>query len=164
MFKTIDTDLSPTTNQWGGLTAAPYVDAVDEETGEITRVPTHQVARNNVDGLLIHFDYADVSGFRSSRGLACHSCWYSHGTIYVRGYCTLRKAFRTFRADRMSDVHEMRTEVPIAKPLYVFAGFALNGAKSLNDTHGTKDDVVSYKALALICGLVAIIFWLALRG
>lgn len=164
-MRSTDTEVGRSTKYpWFGLLGVPYVDALDEETGEIVRIPTHQRARDIIDGFLIHFDYADASGFRSRRGLVCHSCWYSQGTTYVRGYCTLRKALRTFRVDRMSDVHEMRTEVPIINAGYVFAGFALNAAKSLKDAHGIQDDVVSYKALALIFGLLAIIGWLVLRG
>jgi hypothetical protein len=79
----------------------------------------------SIDGVLISFEYADANGEVTERGLMCRRCWSSKGTLYVAGYCTLRKAYRTFCVDQMSDVVEARTKRPITDAVAYFGRYAI---------------------------------------
>ena len=109
---------------WHRLINGRPIEAVDEDSGELVDIKPTQDDPNDVEGLLIGFRYTDAVGNRSKRVVLCRRCWLVHGDMYVQGFCTLRKALRTFRIDQMTDVEEMRTERRIAKPLEYFARFA----------------------------------------
>ena len=95
------------------LLAKDTVEALDEETGEIVEIRTQQTDPNSVEGKLIHFKYLDAMQNGSSRTLLCWNCWTSHHILYIKGYCLMRNALRTFRADRMSEVTDAQTGAAI---------------------------------------------------
>jgi WYL domain len=113
--------------EWRKLLTDGVHDAVDEDTGEMVTIHP-QTASDHVEGVLVSFGYRDASDNPSRRMLLCARCWQEHGALYVRGYCTLRNAFRTFRPDRMIDLKEMRSGSPIADPEAYFEQFAAVGA------------------------------------
>jgi len=108
---------------WRKLLSDGVHDALDEDSGEMVTIHP-QTASDHVEGLLVSFGYRDASDNPSRRMLLCARCWEEHGALYVRGYCTLRNAFRTFRPDRMIDLKEMRSGSPIADPEAYFEQFA----------------------------------------
>lgn len=100
------------------------VEVIDEDTGEIIDVKPEQTEPNDVDGLLVQFTYEDASHNDTERTILCKRCWESAGVIYVQGVCTLRHALRTFRAERMSDLIEVRSGRNIENPQDYFGHFA----------------------------------------
>jgi hypothetical protein len=119
-------DLTPadcSDGDWRKLLTDGVHDAVDEDSGEMVTIHP-QTASDHVEGLLVSFGYRDASDNPSRRMLLCARCWQEHGALYVRGYCTLRQAFRTFRPDRMTDLKEMRGGALISNPEDYFEKFA----------------------------------------
>jgi hypothetical protein len=108
--------------EWRKLLTEGVHDAVDEDTGEMVTIHP-QNASDHVEGLLVSFGYRDASDNPSRRMLLCARCWEDFNALYVRGYCTLRHALRTFRPDRMTGLKEMRSGNSIADPITYFAQF-----------------------------------------
>ena len=54
-----------------------------------------------ISGICIAIDYVDVSGVPSNRRVICDEVYEDNELVYLRGYCLLREADRTFRADRI---------------------------------------------------------------
>jgi hypothetical protein len=86
---------------WRKLLANGVQDALDEDTGEMVTIHP-QSSSDHVEGILVAFRYRDASDNPSRRMLLCWRCYEQYGALYVRGYCTLREALRTFRPDRMT--------------------------------------------------------------
>jgi hypothetical protein len=99
------------------------VEAIDEDSGEVIDIKPEQDSPNDVDGLLIGFSYLDNAGQATARVVLCYHCWHANELTYVQGFCMLRKALRTFRADRMSELREVRTGRKITDPIGFFAHF-----------------------------------------
>ncbi len=109
---------------WRRLADDHPVEATDEDSGEVIDIKPKQDDPNRIEGLLIGFRYVDASGNPSKRIVLCYRCWIAHEVLYVRGYCTLRQALRTFRVENMTDVEETRTGREIANPIDYFQHFA----------------------------------------
>ncbi|MCA6099182.1 WYL domain-containing protein [Bradyrhizobium australafricanum] len=107
---------------WRKLLTDGVHDALDEDTGEMVTIHP-QTASDHVEGALVSFGYRDASDNPSRRMLLCSKCWEEYGALYVRGYCTLREAMRTFRPDRMTNLCEMRTGTQISDPIAYFERF-----------------------------------------
>jgi hypothetical protein len=130
---------------WRRLIKGRPVEAVDEDSGELVDIKPTQDDPNDVEGLLIGFRYTDAVGNKSKRFVLCRRCWFVHGDMYVQGFCTLRKALRTFRIDQMTNVEEMRTERRIPNPLEYFARYAdhEDEANYISERTGFRVPVVS---------------------
>ena len=109
---------------WRRLIKDRPVEAINEDDGELVEIKPEQDDPNDVEGLLIGFYYVDAVENPSKRDLLCWRCWTTHNDLYVRGYCTLREALRTFRVDRMIDAVEVRTKKPIDDPVAYFEHYA----------------------------------------
>lgn len=109
---------------WRHLIKDQPVGALDEDTGSIVNIKPGQDDPNDVEGLLVQFEYVDASGVESSRLILCERCWVAHDDVYVRGFCTAQKALRTFRTDRMRSLEEVRTKITIDDPTAYFSKFA----------------------------------------
>jgi hypothetical protein len=109
---------------WRKLLADGIQDALDEDTGEMATIHP-QSASDHVEGLLVAFRYRDASDNSSRRMLLCWRCYEQYGALYVRGYCTLREALRTFRPDRMTSLREMRSDASISDPIAYFERFVV---------------------------------------
>jgi hypothetical protein len=82
-----------------------------------------QSASDHVEGILVSFKYRDASDNPSRRMLLCWRCYEEYNALYVRGYCTLREALRTFRPDRMTSLRELRGGTSISDPVAYFEQF-----------------------------------------
>jgi hypothetical protein len=111
---------------WRHLATRNPIEVVDEDTGEIVELTPGRDDAGDIEGLLIHFSYVDAGGAVTRRSLLCWQCWRDGNRLYVRGYCPLREALRTFRVDRMSDLSEVRgqRQIPVAEIESYFAAFA----------------------------------------
>lgn len=109
---------------WRRLIKNVPVEALDEDSGELVEIKPKQDNPNDVEGLLIRFDYTDAGGNRSRRVLLCRRCWETVSVIYVQGFCTLRQALRTFRVDHMRAVEDVRGKRKISNPAAFFFHFA----------------------------------------
>jgi WYL domain len=116
------------TEPWRKLIDEKSVEAIDDDSGEILDVPTHQVDGSHVEGLLVRFLYTDATGRERRRLVACKDCWQSSGRVYVYGYCHLADAMRTFRTDRMSELEEVRSNKAITDPQSYFDRYAVDRA------------------------------------
>jgi len=97
-----------------------------------------------IDGLLIGFSYRDASNNPSRRKVLCRQSWTEDGVTYIRGYCTLREALRTFRADRMRELIELRTGRRIDDAVSYFEHFAEDDAPPRGDR---PPPVLSYEEI-----------------
>ena len=99
------------------------IQTVDEDSGEVIDIKPEQDGPNDVDGLLVKFDYCDDAGQATTRIVLCHRCWAANDFIYVQGFCTLRQALRTFRTERMSNLSEVRTRKKVTDPTKYFGHY-----------------------------------------
>jgi tellurite resistance protein len=109
---------------WRRLADAQHVEAMDEDTGELVDIKPKQDDPNDVEGLLVRFGYTDASGKWSRRVVLCRSCWVDEDVLYIRGFCTIREALRTFRVDRMAELEEVRSGRKIGDPHDYFEIYA----------------------------------------
>lgn len=93
---------------WRALMARGKSHVLNEDTDEYVDIHP-QKGSDEVEGLLIEFDYRTETGFASHRVLLCWRCWEANDSIYAQGYCQLRDAMRTFRVDRMTALKELRS-------------------------------------------------------
>jgi hypothetical protein len=108
---------------WRKLIGDHVVEALDEDSGELIDIKPTQDDPNHVEGLLISFGYVDAADKRSKRMVLCRRCWSANRATYLQGYCVMRKALRTFRLDRMTDVIEVRNKRVIRDPAAYFEHF-----------------------------------------
>jgi hypothetical protein len=108
---------------WRKLIKNTSVEALDQDSGELVNIKPIQDDANDIEGLLVGFDYTDAAGNRTRRIVLCWRCWNANECIYVQGYCTTREALRTFRVDHMRAVKEVRTKRDVADPLHYFSRF-----------------------------------------
>jgi hypothetical protein len=109
---------------WRKLITDQPIEAMDQDSGEFIEIKPAQDNPNDVDGLLISFNYTDALSQNTTRTVLCYRCWQVNGVVYVNGYCTLRRELRAFRVDRMRDLSETRTRRKIANPSVYFRPFA----------------------------------------
>jgi uncharacterized tellurite resistance protein B-like protein len=109
---------------WRRLAEKEFVEALNEDTGELIEIRPTQRNPNAAEGLLVGFSYKDGSGSSSKRTILCWRAFSNGEMIYVTGYCTIREALRTFRTDRMRDVKELRSKSAISNPANYFAKLA----------------------------------------
>jgi hypothetical protein len=88
-----------------------------------------------------HSAIAMTSDNPSRRILLCWKCWEEYNSLYVRGYCTLRQALRTFRPDRMTSLREMRSGNSMSDPVAYFEQF-------LAEQHAAEQAAVDQAAKA----------------
>ena len=67
--------------------------------------------------------YTTEWGELTERRIRLTRAYSEHGEVYIEAHCYLRREQRTFRADRMSDLVEVDTNLPIADPIAYFLGF-----------------------------------------
>src|SRR5436305_15121104 len=109
---------------WRRLADAQHVEAMDEDTGELVDIKPEQDDPTDIEGLLVRFGYTNAVGQWSRRAVLCRSCWVANDVLYVRGFCTIREALRTFRVDRMVDLEEVRSSRKIKDPHSYFEMYA----------------------------------------
>lgn len=59
---------------------------------------------SNLEGMVLGIVYSDSSGATSERTIRCLALVQSGEVLYISAFCTLRKAQRSFRVDRISAV------------------------------------------------------------
>lgn len=147
------------------LERQPQIEAVDEDSGETILINTHPSSPGAVEGRLITFMYQGAVGPRTSRTVLCWRCWVKRD-VYVHGFCFLRQALRTFRADRMFAAHDARTgEVFSAEDFFrTHAGLAKFSGKATTPTQhalniGRRRHQGVLAAALGICVLVGLALW-----
>lgn len=112
---------------WRRLADSGSVEAMDEDTGELIDIKPEQDDPGDIEGLLVRFGYSNSIGQWSRRIVLCRNCWVAHDVLYVRGFCTIREALRTFRVDRMVELEEVRSDKKIGDPFAYFETYAHGG-------------------------------------
>jgi hypothetical protein len=108
---------------WRRFASGAKVEAVDDDTGELVLIDPRGDDPDDIEGVLVGFDYEDAGGQPSVRMCLGHRVWYGNSNIYLRGLCPIRQALRTFRADRMTRLVELRSRRPMPDPQSFLAGF-----------------------------------------
>jgi hypothetical protein len=109
---------------WKKLATAVEHKAAREDSDELIHTRPDSDEPNDAAGRLVNFSYCDAKDEVTVRTVQVKHCWYIGDVLYVRGECQLRHAIRTFRADRMANLHETKSDRRIADPVAYFAHFA----------------------------------------
>ncbi len=109
---------------WCRLFAGQTARAVNPDTGEAVNIRTFVVDPSNVEGLKIRFRYRTSPRESRTYRLLCWRCWTSSETIFLSGLCGESGLLHQFIVDKISDLVEIPTNVPIQNPKLHFLSIA----------------------------------------